>query len=253
MMNALKQMKLLYVEDDEDTRMALTQLLKRMGAKVFAAGNGEEGLEIFHKVSPDILIVDLILPQISGVEMLRQIRKADQEIKVIVTSTVSMVDTIINVVDLKIAHYMLKPIDVEGLEERLKTLAEEIVQKRGQQLSDTQVELLKNKRLIEADLRKEFFRIIKTCQGRGAKDILVFFQGNTLDITIQDSLTPMEKVLLSQSRNASFVEHFRQNFYHCIENQFTEVLQNVTKTRPSVSLVKVNVWKGVDKLCFVLQ
>ena len=41
MMNALKQMKLLYVEDDEDTRMALTQLLKRMGAKVFAAGNVE--------------------------------------------------------------------------------------------------------------------------------------------------------------------------------------------------------------------
>ena len=135
MMNALKQMKLLYVEDDEDTRMALTQLLKRMGAKVFAAGNGEEGLEIFHKVSPDILIVDLILPQISGVEMLRQIRKADQEIKVIVTSTVSMVDTIINVVDLKIAHYMLKPIDVEGLEERLKTLAEEIVQKRAHRRS----------------------------------------------------------------------------------------------------------------------
>lgn len=74
-----------------------------------------------------------------------------------------------------------------------------------------------------------------------------------MDITIQDSLTPMEKVLLSQSRNASFVEHFRQNFYHCIENQFTEVIQNVTKTRPSLSLVKVNVWKGVDKLCFVLQ
>ncbi|MCC8026575.1 MAG: Na-translocating system protein MpsC family protein [Clostridium sp.] len=251
-MSSLKKIKLLYVEDDEDTRAALAQFLKRLGIKVFMAKDGQEGIEVFKQVSPDIIIGDLILPTLSGVDMLKQIRAMDQEVKIIVTSTVNMIDIILNVVDLKIDHYILKPIDMEVLENRLNCLADEVVKKKEEGLSKLQLETLSNKRVLEDRIRKEFFNLLKCYQGRGARDIVVSVNGGNLEVSVFDGITAMEKTLLSQSGYTGFVEQFRYSFYRCIEKQFSDTIADITGMNGELSQIDINFKRKTDKLVFLL-
>jgi len=66
--------KILVVEDDPDTLMYISQVLKRAGYAVTGAVSGEEGLEKFRDIRPDLVILDVMLPGIDGWEVLKKIK-----------------------------------------------------------------------------------------------------------------------------------------------------------------------------------
>ena len=119
-MDVLKNLKVLYVEDDDNTRAGLERFLKRRFGKVYTAENGEKGIESFNEHHPDIAIIDILLPGISGLEMIKKIRETDSKCRFFITSTVSDVSTILKAVDLDISNYIIKPINTDELEEKLK-------------------------------------------------------------------------------------------------------------------------------------
>jgi YesN/AraC family two-component response regulator len=80
----MKGLKILYVEDDEITRMILFRQLKEEFAEVYQAENGFEGLQLYKQHSPDIVITDLTMPVMSGVEMIREIQHISPKQTVIV-------------------------------------------------------------------------------------------------------------------------------------------------------------------------
>ncbi|MEL7657356.1 MAG: response regulator, partial [Bacillota bacterium] len=125
-MSDLKNLRVLYVEDDEATREALSKFLNRRAGKLHVASDGEEGIRKFNECKPNLLIVDLIMPGMSGLEMIGEIRKQNKECRILITSTINEINTVIEAVDLGIDHYIIKPIDMEDLERKLEGVSEGI-------------------------------------------------------------------------------------------------------------------------------
>ena len=80
----LKNMKVLYVEDDEAAREELADVLKRRVGKVLVGENGQRGLELYEDFRPDIIIADFYMPELDGIEMLKQLREQGSEARAVV-------------------------------------------------------------------------------------------------------------------------------------------------------------------------
>ncbi|WP_303851994.1 response regulator [Seleniivibrio woodruffii] len=82
----LKEFKVLYVEDDDITREMASRMISKYFKDIVIAADGREGLEKFSSESPDIVITDLSMPEMSGFEMISHIRKMNHDVPIIVTT-----------------------------------------------------------------------------------------------------------------------------------------------------------------------
>ena len=115
-------MKLLIIEDEKITRISLTDILTREGYEVYAAADGEEGLELFRSVRPAIVITDMRLPKINGLEVLRSIMTEAPQCKVILMTAYATVDTAISSLKLGAFDYLTKPFSPEKLLSTLRNI-----------------------------------------------------------------------------------------------------------------------------------
>ena len=244
----LKQLKVLYVEDDEETREALARFLKRRVGKVLTAPSGEEGIEKFNEEKPDIIIADLLMPGINGLEMIEVIREVDTDCRVIITSTVNDVNTIISVVDLGIDHYIIKPIDTEDLENKLNHLADAIGRKRKAQVQKRTLVDAKRKGIVEDEIRKEFLKLLKSASGKGARDVTVLIRGDSIEITAYSTMTALEATVSSNPRNVVMIEQNRKLFYGELACDIEQMAARMIGSDLVLSSVEINGTKGVDKL-----
>ena len=106
-----KTLKLLYVEDDEETRVSTLEMLKNFFVDIYMAVDGEEALELFKKHSFDLIISDINMPKLTGIEMLKEIRNIDSEIPVLIFSAHNEVKYFIETIKLGVDGYILKPLE----------------------------------------------------------------------------------------------------------------------------------------------
>lgn len=106
-----KELVVLYVEDEEDIRHHMVSLLRILYKKVDVACDGFEGLEMFHNHSYDLVITDIQMPNMNGLDMIEHIRMNNADIPIIITTAFSDQDYFIRSIDLKIDKYLLKPIE----------------------------------------------------------------------------------------------------------------------------------------------
>ena len=107
---------LLVVEDDPSVRELLVTLGKRLGYQVEAAGSGEDGLAAIKVNRPDLVLLDVILPGLDGLETLKAIKAADPHIPVVMLSGHGQTRTIVEAVKLGAADFLRKPFEPEELE-----------------------------------------------------------------------------------------------------------------------------------------
>lgn len=82
----LKQKSLLYVEDEDIARMSIGTFLRRQVGTLLLAANGSEGLDLYHEHRPSVVVTDLEMPVMNGMEMIRKIREQDDTIPIIITT-----------------------------------------------------------------------------------------------------------------------------------------------------------------------
>lgn len=119
----LKTLTLLYVEDDESTVRSFLNAFGDYFHEVVIAKNAEEGLEFFEKYSPHILITDLQLPRMSGLEMIERIRQTHPTFPIIVNSAFSDTHLLLRSIALHVDNYILKPTDPYQLLQVLEKVA----------------------------------------------------------------------------------------------------------------------------------
>ncbi len=107
--------KLLIIDDDEQVREILNVNLKELGHKVFLAENGAKGLKAVEKYSPDLIICDLIMPDMNGIQVLEKVKNYDPYIQVILFTAYYDMSSIIKAMQKGAFDYMQKPIDMEQL------------------------------------------------------------------------------------------------------------------------------------------
>jgi len=84
--DALKQLSLLYVEDEDIARLSIGGFLRRYVETLLLASNGSEGLQLYQEKDPAVVITDLEMPVMNGMEMIRRIRALDHDIPIIITT-----------------------------------------------------------------------------------------------------------------------------------------------------------------------
>ena len=117
---------LLYVEDEDDVRENYSQYLSRYFHTIYEAQNAKEALSIYKKEKPDILIIDIHLPGISGLEFLKTIRETDHTTKAIMLTAHSDVETLLKATELKLTKYLVKPVSRSELKNALFLAVDEI-------------------------------------------------------------------------------------------------------------------------------
>ncbi|EEO25532.1 response regulator [Helicobacter winghamensis] len=123
----LKHLKVLYVEDEEDILKFATMVLEDYVDKLFVARNGKEALEILKQESIDLVITDILMPKLNGIDLIKEIRKNPLlEVAIIVVTAHTETHYLLDCIELRVDGYILKPIDVEEL---LKTILRAVLPK----------------------------------------------------------------------------------------------------------------------------
>lgn len=107
--------KVLIVEDEAALRETMYKRLKRRGLEVRTAGSGEEALDILSRDSFDVVILDIKMPGIDGIETLKRIRETRPDYQVIILSGHASLDLARRIVELGAFDYLLKPFDFDEL------------------------------------------------------------------------------------------------------------------------------------------
>ena len=122
----LQDITVLYVEDDFSTQKIISEILMKFCSNVKLASNGKEALEIFNKNKIDLIITDIEMPQMNGIELIEELRKIDKTTAVIILSAYSNKEYLFSSINLKIESYILKPISYGKLKNALFSVAQMI-------------------------------------------------------------------------------------------------------------------------------
>jgi len=107
--------KILVIDDEQELLALMMELLKDEGYQAFSATNGADGIRLNERENPGLIILDLRMPEMDGIETLRQIRKKDDKVKVIILTGYGSPDTIRDAADLDVSEYLSKPFENEQL------------------------------------------------------------------------------------------------------------------------------------------
>ena len=155
--------KILLIDDEESILQSLKIFLAAMNYKVATASNGSEGVQYVHNEHPDLVITDLKMPDLDGLEVLQQIKKIDSNIPCIIMTAYEDIDSTIKAMQLGAYDYIEKPIDTprfkalikrslesKSLSERLSVAIEEDFEKYD----------IKNKSIGKSRQMKEIFKLV---------------------------------------------------------------------------------------------
>ncbi|MEH6936371.1 response regulator [Bacillus sp. JJ664] len=107
--------KLLIVDDQYGIRLLLHEIFKKEGYEVFQAANGFQAIDIVIKDCPDLVILDMKIPGMDGVEILKRIKEINKEIKVILMTAYGELDIIEEAKKLGALRYFPKPFDIDEI------------------------------------------------------------------------------------------------------------------------------------------
>jgi CheY-like chemotaxis protein len=118
--------KVLVIDDEANVRMVTDLLLTRMGHQVLLADNGRMGLQLFRQEHPDVIVLDVKMPEMDGVEVLKQIRRVDLKQPVIVLTGDNSPETEREVRALGVNEFIVKGSSLASLGETLKRMIKAI-------------------------------------------------------------------------------------------------------------------------------
>lgn len=113
---------ILVIEDDKNLRKLITTCLKREKYNVYEAVDGMQALDVIEKNYINLIITDIMMPQMDGYELIKELREANYDTPILVVTAKSTIDDKKEGYKLGADDYMVKPIDVEELPLRVKAL-----------------------------------------------------------------------------------------------------------------------------------
>jgi two-component system response regulator VanR len=124
--NISTNIKVLYAEDDTIARENGIEYLENYFDTVYDASNGLEALALYNKHKPDIIITDIEMPKLNGLEFVQHIRENDNTTQIIITTAYSHKEYLFRAIELKLIKYLIKPINEKEFEEAINLCIENI-------------------------------------------------------------------------------------------------------------------------------
>jgi len=172
----MSKLKILVVEDDKDILKLLRYNLEKEGHAVVPAGDGDEGVQIFRREKPRLVILDLMLPKVDGLEACRLMRAENKKVPILMlTAKNTEVDKIVGL-EMGADDYVTKPFSVREVMVRVKTLlrrtgqsddASEAMAAGGLEIDLQRYEVRVNKKPVDLTTKEfELLKILWTARGK---------------------------------------------------------------------------------------
>jgi putative two-component system response regulator len=126
----LSKLNLLIVDDEEDIRFFLFRLLSKHANKVFCANNGKDALNVYQSQDIDIVLTDIRMPLINGIELLKEIKKINSEQTVVLFSGSNDYDFLMEAINYGADKFFTKPLSLENMLTSLESIATKIIAQR---------------------------------------------------------------------------------------------------------------------------
>ena len=171
--------KILVIDDDESIRQTLSNYLKRLGYSVLSAEDGKIGFGIIQNQQPDLIISDIKMPNLTGLELLKKVKEIDPLTKIILITAHDDVQTTIDAMQNGAYDYLEKPLDIERLKVTIaRALESKTLSERIDSLIENQAEEFQpEKRIIgKSKLMREVYKIIGQVS---ANRVTVLLQGES--------------------------------------------------------------------------
>ena len=126
----LKDITLLYIEDETMIRDEFIEIFENEVRALYVGSNGKEGLELYEKHQPDVIITDIRMPLMDGLAMSKIILASNPNVPIIVSSAFNDTDYLMKAIKLGIQHYLLKPVNLQELFTTLDKAALQVLQSR---------------------------------------------------------------------------------------------------------------------------
>ncbi len=250
--NLLKNLKVLYVEDEEEVLEQMTFFLKKRVGKLIVAKNGKEGLALFKEDRPDMIISDLKMPMMDGISMAREIREIS-DIPIIITTAFSDKEIILKAVDVGIEKYIIKPLDARALIQMMEGISIKVLRKKGELLDIRNRVLSREEKVnIEEEIKNIVAKFIKDITGKGPLNVKAFIHGNTLEIEINGVFTKLEKALMKKEKNMSMVKYNREVFYKDYEEEMKNIIESCLKLEIELNYIEIDVLSDKNILQFTI-
>lgn len=257
-------LRILLLEDDLELLKNLTSILKREVKEVYPFSNSSLAFDEIPKIMPDLIISDIVMDNMSGLEMYKKLKKNGIIIPIILASAFSETKYFVEAVKLRVNHFLVKPIDIDELLSELKKLEHKLElkasSKRNEELLVVQsrmaemgtmieniahqwkqplntISLCTTTMEIEEAYNQEFIDNIKesiTYMNNTINDFHNYFEPNKIKkcFYLSDTLKKVEKLVSAQikSKKINIIVNQQENITLCsFENELIQVLINLYK------------------------
>lgn len=215
-------MKVLTIDDEKIVRENIAAFLEDLNYEVIEASDGKAGLELFKNAKPDIVLCDLRMPNMDGLEVLEQIREISPETPIIMISGTGVVHDVVEALRLGAWDYIVKPInDMEVLEYSIKRCLE-------------RAQLLRENRLyrehLEEEVRKRTEEIIAKKQEVELTNELLRREINErrlIENRLKSSLTDLEKTIEGTIHTISTIIEMRDPYTGGHQNHVAQLARAI--------------------------
>lgn len=128
--NGKLDITLLFVEDEELLRAIYERILDKYVQRLYIAENGQEGLEMYKKCNPDLIITDIMMPVMDGLEMVQQIRNIDNHVKMVILSAYGEAEYFMDAIKIGVNSFLIKPVETKKLTGLVEELGKSILLER---------------------------------------------------------------------------------------------------------------------------
>lgn len=117
---------LLYIEDDEQLRKHFTEFLSRYSQNVYACEDAQAGMALYEEIKPDIILLDINLPGMNGIEFAKKIRQKEKFTRIIIFTAYTDKEFLLEAIELELTRYLVKPVTSQELFEALEKSLHEL-------------------------------------------------------------------------------------------------------------------------------
>jgi YesN/AraC family two-component response regulator len=213
--NEFDDLKLLYVEDEDNIRKNAMAYFNRLFDQTYEAKNALEAFEVFKECKPHIIITDIKMTKMSGLDLIKQVRQLDTKCQIIILT--AFVDTkyLLEAVELNLVKYLIKPIRHDTMYEVLKQCVKNINEKKSNltYLNSEYIFDGFNKTLLH---KKEFVKL-----SRNERDFLQLLCQNLTRVVTYEEIESIiwYDSVMSEDALRSMVRKLRKKLpLNCLEN-----------------------------------
>ena len=236
MSNYFNSAIILYVEDEEGIRNETSKALTRYAKKLYIAKDGQEGLALYKEQSPDIVITDIKMPKMTGIDMSKAIKEINSEQAIIITTAHSESTYFMEAIELQLSGYILKPVDKILLKNKIIEIVKNIQREK---------EFEKNKSLMEeiANLQNNIIIVYDESYK------MIFANKLFMDFFRTKNIEEFEKKY--ESIESTFIQH--NDFYFIKNHNISHWLEDLLNYNDKKRIVSIIDHKDMSPKSFLIK